>query len=107
MSHAERVDGLIEDLHPLFRALGEPLRLALVRCLLAADDGMSVAALMAAVDAPQSTVSRHLGILRDTGVVAAQRDGTARIYRVTIDDATVDSLESLVTTIRACRADGH
>lgn len=57
----------------LFRALGHPLRLRIVRLLMVRP--MCVCRLMAALDAPQSSVSRNLAILRRAGVVRPHQCG--------------------------------
>jgi len=66
-----------------FRALGDPTRVRLLHLLLAAPAGeRSVSDLVAALDAPQSRVSTHLGCLRWCGLVQTRRDGKQVYYRV-------------------------
>ena len=43
---------------------------------------LTVADLCAILQAPQSTVSRHLKVLADEGWVTARPDGTSRLYRL-------------------------
>ncbi|MFN0068398.1 MAG: ArsR/SmtB family transcription factor [Limisphaerales bacterium] len=64
-----------------FRALGEPLRLRLLNRLMEGE--CSVSALVEATGAGQANVSKHLGILRDAGLVAFRKDGAASVYRIT------------------------
>ena len=47
-----------------------------------AQSGSDVATLVSALGLPQPTVSKHLRVLRDAGVVAARVDGPRRIYRL-------------------------
>lgn len=64
----------------LFQALADPTRLTL---LLALQDGeRSVSALTDLLSQPQSTVSRHLGILRHARLVQTRRDGPRVHYRL-------------------------
>lgn len=63
-----------------FKALADETRLEIVLRLL--DGERSVGALVDALSAPQSTVSRHLAVLRHTGVVASRRAGTHVYYRL-------------------------
>lgn len=63
-----------------FRALGEPLRLRLLNRLMEGE--CSVSALVGATGAGQANVSKHLGILRDAGLVAFRKEGAASVYRV-------------------------
>jgi DNA-binding transcriptional ArsR family regulator len=63
-----------------FAALADPTRRHLLEGLAAADH--TVTELMRDVDMSQAAVSQHLRILRDAGLVTAQRDGRHRRYRL-------------------------
>jgi ArsR family transcriptional regulator len=63
-----------------FDTLGDPTRLRLLRLLERHELG--VAELCAVLQAPQSTVSRHLKVLSDAGWVRARSEGTNRLYRM-------------------------
>jgi len=64
--------------------LSDPTRVRLVLLLLdAPDSGRTVSELVAAVDAPQSRVSTHLGCLRWCGLVQPLRSGKQVYYRIT------------------------
>jgi ArsR family transcriptional regulator len=62
-------------------ALGEPARLVLVR-LLARHGTLCVCELQAALRLAQPTVSHHLKVLREAGLVEAERRGTWVYYRL-------------------------
>jgi len=47
---------------------------------------LTVAELCAVLQLPQSTMSRHLKVLADEGWVASRREGTSRLYRITVDE---------------------
>jgi ArsR family transcriptional regulator len=47
---------------------------------------LTVSELCAVLQLPQSTVSRHLKTLADTGWVSSRRDGTSRYYTLALDD---------------------
>lgn len=64
----------------VFKALSEPIRLRLV--LLLTDGEQNVSELVKVLQLPQSTVSRHLGILRATKLVRSERRGTSMAYRL-------------------------
>jgi DNA-binding transcriptional ArsR family regulator len=72
------------ELHArFFRALGDPTRIRLLQILTEAPAGeCNVGELVAAVDAPQSRVSTHLGCLRWCGLVQTRREGKQVYYRV-------------------------
>ncbi len=65
----------------LFGDLSHPLRLALVRHLLAVGEEC-VCSLSRGCRVDQPTLSRHLRILKDHGVVTDRREGAKAIYRV-------------------------
>jgi DNA-binding transcriptional ArsR family regulator len=66
-----------------FRTLGDPTRIRLLQLLTEAPTGeRSVGELVAAIDAPQSRVSTHLGCLRWCGLVQTRREGKQVYYRV-------------------------
>jgi len=74
------------DLGPLaqlYRALGDETRLRIVALL--AHGELCVCHLEAALDLPQPTVSRQLGVLRHAGVVASRRKGTWIHYRLSTE----------------------
>lgn len=63
----------------LFRALADDARLRLLNAVLAAE--LSVAELVEVIKMPQSSVSRHLKPLRDSGLLETRREGTSIYYR--------------------------
>lgn len=72
-----------ELLARFFRVLGDPTRVRLIHLLLEAPAGeCTVGEMVAAVSAPQSRVSTHLGCLRWCGLVQTRRAGKQVYYRV-------------------------
>ena len=90
----------------LFRSLGDPSRLAIVRRL--AQGPARVTDLVAALGLAQSTVSKHLACLRDCGLVASEPAGRASMFRLTqpslIDVlvAAEDVLEATGSAVALC-----
>lgn len=66
-----------------FKALSDETRLRILALL--AIDEMCVCDLMAILDLPQSTVSRHLATLRNAGWVEDRRQGVWMYYRLSLD----------------------
>ena len=64
-----------------FKALADPTRVAIVNRLAAADE-VCVCDFVASLDLAQPTISHHLKILRDAGLVEASRRGTWAYYRL-------------------------
>jgi DNA-binding transcriptional ArsR family regulator len=71
-----------------FSVLAEPTRRRILDELRSAQhpdqacSGSDVATLVTALALPQPTVSKHLRVLREAGVVTAQVEGPRRIYRL-------------------------
>lgn len=65
----------------MFKALGDPVRLQLVAALARADE-TCVCDLTPLVDVSAPTVSHHLKILREVGLVECERRGTWVYYRL-------------------------
>ena len=78
-----------EELAGLFRLIGEPTRARMLSALLEAGE-LCVADLAATVDAPETSVSHALRLLRTAGVVRNRREGRHVFYR--LDDAHVRML---------------
>ena len=70
----------MKDASALFRLLGDEARLRLLRVL--AQDRFNVTELTGVLGLAQSGVSRHLGLLKDAGLVAEERDGAYTYYRL-------------------------
>jgi len=66
---------------PMFKALGDPVRLRLMSMIASAPE-ICVCELTPAFDLSGPTVSHHLKVLREAGLVAAERRGTWVYYRV-------------------------
>ena len=65
------MDRHYDEFSRFFKALGDPSRLQLMHILLQAEGSLSVSALGEQVSIGQSTVSQHLRILKDAGVIRA------------------------------------
>jgi ArsR family transcriptional regulator len=70
-----------ETLAARFKALADPARVAILNRLAAADE-VCVCDLNAALDLAQPTVSHHLRVLREAGLVESSRRGTWAFYRL-------------------------
>src|SRR5438046_8216608 len=70
-----------DQLAAQFKALADPTRVAIVNQLSGANE-VCVCNLTATFDLSQPTISHHLRILRDAGLVEASRRGTWAYYRL-------------------------
>ena len=64
----------------VFKAMGHPVRLAIIRCALG--EGMCVGDLHKCLDRSQPNISQHLSVLRECGLVVSERDGNSVCYRI-------------------------
>ena len=71
-----------------FRALAEPRRRAILQ--LVASDELPAGEIAGHFDVNRTTISQHLTVLKNAGLVAERRDGTRRLYR-----ARPDGIEGL------------
>src|ERR1700735_5163573 len=69
----------------LFKALGDPHRLTILATLARAQDEVCVCDFTSGLPLNQPTVSHHLKILRDAGLVTGERRGTWVYYRIAGD----------------------
>src|SRR3989440_8188532 len=70
-----------DELAARFKALADPTRVAIVNRLAAADE-VCVCDLNSAFALSQPTISHHLKILREAGLVESSRRGTWAYYRL-------------------------
>lgn len=68
-----------ERLAPMFKALGDPVRLRMAS-MIAAQPELCVCEITPAFDLSSATISHHLKTLRDAGLVDSERRGTFVYY---------------------------
>lgn len=93
-------DGAVGRATDIFRALSNPLRVAVVREL--ASGPRDVGGLVDALGVAQPRVSEHLAILRAANLVLGERDGRHVRYRLVdehvahiVEDAVVHAAEAV------------
>jgi ArsR family transcriptional regulator len=86
------------------KALGHPTRIAIVQ-LLAAQTECRGADVFSGIPLAQSTISEHLRILKDAGVVRSRPEGTSAVYCVvpTVLESLSDELGRLACAPSSCR----
>lgn len=87
----------------LYRLLGDEARLRLLRVL--ARERLNVSELTGILDIAQSGVSRHLGLLKDAGLVAEERHGGFTYFTVA-DAVRRGDLEPLWTVLQSQFSNG-
>lgn len=76
----------------LFHSLGDPSRLVILQHLQLGEH--RVVDLMKHLGLSQSTVSKHLACLKDTGMVASRAEGRASMYSLKHPEAIVSILSA-------------
>ena len=98
------VQSLDRHMRPeLFRALCDPTRLTLVGRLAISEHPKTVTEISGCCGVHLSGVSRHLGILRDAGVVCSEKQGREVRYALACD-VLVEALRGMADAIEDCRA---
>lgn len=77
-----RPQGMLTEQAKIFKALGHPSRLKMAQALIGGE--LCVSKLQELVGADISTISKHLTVLKEAGVVADQKRGTTVFYRLTL-----------------------
>ena len=88
----------------VFYALSDPIRLEIITYL--RDGEKCVCEIVPHLNLIQPLVSRHLRILKDTGIVRCRKDGTKRMYSIVdptihkiIDDLTPELVNVLTKEV--------
>lgn len=82
----------------MFKALGDPVRLRLLSLIASHDGGEAcVCDISGSFDLSQPTISHHLKVLRQAGLLGSERRGTWVYYRV-IPDA-LQQLSTVMATV--------
>lgn len=77
-----------------FKGVSDPVRLRIIH-LLTQRDKLCVCQITDALSLPQSTVSRHLNILKHSGLLVAERKGKW-IYYLLTDSVEVAAISALI-----------
>jgi len=99
----KRIEARSKALSDRLAALSEHVRLRIMRLL--ERNELSVGEVAKVLQLPQSTVSRHLKTLAEADWVFRRAEGTATLYRVTVDDFEPDA-RSLWLAIREQLTEG-
>lgn len=72
----------MDKISEIFKALAHPIRLKIV-CGLIKKEECNVSIMVKKLEIPQPTVSQHLNILKNAGVITGYKKGTQVCYKVT------------------------
>lgn len=100
--HPTLPDGPLVLVAARFRALGDPSRLKIVNRLMNGE--RAVQYLLEETGLTQTNLSRHLGILRQQGIVERRSQGNRALYRIA-DPTMVDVCEAVCGSLADQLAD--
>lgn len=102
-------DALAEHLRPeVFKALADPRRLALLAQLATSPTPITVGEASGCCNVHLSGVSRHLSILKQAGIVSAEKSGREVAYQLNAATLTgvlrglADAIEQCCTAVGCC-----
>jgi DNA-binding transcriptional ArsR family regulator len=110
MINAQEPDGCCESLADclspeFFKALADPNRVALLVHLAEGNQEKTLTDVSCCCPIDISVVSRHLGVLRDAGILDSQKRGRQVYYSVQVKQLT-GLLRRLADALEACCPDG-
>ncbi len=95
----ERVGGLLDP--RFFRALCDPNRVAILARLAGSVEPCTVSGINECCPIDISVVSRHLGVLRDAGILRSEKRGKEVYYSVRYDHL-VETLRGIADAMEGC-----
>ena len=69
----------------IIKALSHPARVEIIDRL--EENGCNVSKIQRNLGLPQSTISQHLKILKNAGIISSRREGTKVCYKIEIEEA--------------------
>jgi DNA-binding transcriptional ArsR family regulator len=90
-------DDLVELIAERFRALSEPTRIKLLDRL--REGEATVLELTEQIGTTQQNVSKHLGVLQRSGIVARRKQGNFAHYRI-VDDGVLSLCEAVCGSLQ-------
>ncbi|KYC49247.1 MAG: DNA-binding transcriptional repressor ArsR [Candidatus Methanofastidiosum methylothiophilum] len=89
----------------VFKALGDETRLKIVKCLLTQE--YCACEFTFDIQKDQTTISRHLKILVDAGILKSEKKGRNIIYSIK-DKATIEMLNNFgISGVPCCEENNH
>lgn len=103
ITHSEQFSDELNTVAELFKALGHPARLAIVRAI-AAQQACICGEFVAVTGLSQSTVSQHLKELKNAGIIQGQVEGLKTCYCLSEKalHALGTSIQSLQSPTQPC-----
>jgi len=91
----------IEETSQVFKALSDPIRLRILY-LLTKKSSFCVCEIVEILDIGQSTISRHLAYMKNSGLVESWREGVWMHYSLKTENIQFIELEKLKLQLEKC-----
>ena len=86
-----------------FKALGEENRFRIAALLVRAKGELCACEIIKALRKPQYTVSKSMGGLVSAGLVEERREGKKMLYRLRVEDPSIQALSDAVAAVISSR----
>lgn len=91
---------MFHECGPFFIALGEEIRQKIILDILDAGvDGLNVMTLTSMSHLSRPAISHHLKVLKDSGLVIAEKKGTQIFYKVSLSDSFLNGINLFQSTL--------
>ena len=84
-------------LHELFQALSDPYRVRIIRLMLESRSELCLCELSEALSEPEYKLSRHIKVLKSSGLISSVRDGKWIYHSLVKDEAYLKLLHKTVS----------
>lgn len=93
----------LENLSQIFKALSDPIRLRILYQLMQ-KESFCVCEIVEILDISQSTVSRHLAYMKNSGLVKSWREGVWMHYSLVKENIEIIEMANLKLQLEQCDA---
>lgn len=83
----------------LFQALSDPTRIRIIRLLADSKDEACLCEMAESLDEPEYKLSRHVKVLKQTGLISAEKDGRWIYHRLISDSPDLKPLYKFVQNL--------
>lgn len=84
-------------LHELFQALADPFRIRIVKLMLATNDELCLCELSEALGEPEYKLSRHVKVLKSSGLITSLREGKWIYHSLVKDQSYLKALHKALS----------
>jgi len=83
----------------MFQALADETRIRIIRLMVMSGEEVCLCEITDSLNEPQTKLSRHLKVLRQAGLLSAQKEGRWVYHRLVTDEAYRDHLFAIIKSL--------